>query len=191
MKKTITGLLILIPALCFAQQKTVIGYTNITEAGVLHGKSQTAFNVQTINGITFNQTSIGLGVGLDNYGYKSIPVFIDVRQKLGRGACKLLVYVDAGLNVPVRNNDLLPAKWDDGNEAYRLHTNFYGEAGIGINNKINRKLSLHLTAGFSYKHFSYTEHSQIWYSMPYLFSSRNATYGYYYRRLSVRLGLQF
>jgi hypothetical protein len=181
---------ILIPCLLWAQKKKPVKYTNLSEVGILMGKTETAWNFRTVNGISYKQASIGLGIGYDNYGYKSIPVFVDARKKFGMKKCKFVLYADGGLNFPLRS-DYFPEKWDNGNVAYKFNTTFYGEAGFGMNQKISKLLSLNITAGYSYKHFGYVEHSRLWYFYPYNYSSGNATYNYYYRRFSVRMGLQF
>jgi hypothetical protein len=189
MKHVLLWATILIPSMLWAQKKGLLKYTNLSEVGILMGKTETAWNVRTINGITYKQASVGLGVGYDNYGYKSVPVFIDARKQFGNRKCKFVLYADGGLNFPLRS-DYFPEKWNNGNIAYQFNATFYGEAGFGMNQKINKSLSLNITAGYSYKHFSYVEYSQMWYSSPYLYSSGNATYDYYYRRFSVRMGLQ-
>lgn len=190
MKKIITSLLFFFPAMLFAQEKTNIKFTNITSVAILTSKTQHGFTVQTINGVSLKKMDIGIGVGYDDYGYSSIPAFLDIRKKIGRSACKMLLYADGGFNFPIRSN-AFPRKWNDGNEAYKFCTTLFGEAGIGISNRINKKVTINFTAGFSYKHFRYIEYSQAWYSLPNLYSSGNATYDYYYRRLSLKLGLQF
>ncbi len=190
MKYAILWVTILMPSMILAQKKSLVKYTNLTEVGILIGKTETALNVRTINGISYKQASLGLGVGYDNYGYKSVPVFVDARKLFGNRKCKFLLYADGGLNFPIRS-DYFPEKWNNGNTAYKFNTTFYGEAGFGMNQKISKLLSLNITAGYSYKHFSYVEHSQLWYISPYVYSSGNATYDYYYRRFSVRMGLQF
>ncbi|MBC7587478.1 MAG: hypothetical protein H7178_03885 [Chitinophagaceae bacterium] len=190
MKRSIIAILLLFPALCLAQKNRSIKFTSNTQVGILSGKSEKVPSLQTINGIAFKKVSIGIGVGYDNYGYKSIPLFLDARKKFGQHTTQLIIYADGGFNIPLRSN-AFPKKWNDGNNAYQFNISLYAEAGIGISNKISELISANLTVGYSYKHFSYTEHSQLWYAMPYSYSSGNATYDYYYRRLSVRLGLQF
>lgn len=180
---------ILAPSLLWAQKKSTIKYTNLSEVGILTGKTENTLNVRTINGIAYKKASIGLGVGYDPYGYKSVPIFIDARKQFGNKKCKFVLYADGGLNFPL-HSDYFPEKWNNGNIAYQFNTTFYGEAGFGMKQKINKLFSLNITAGFSYKHFSYVEHSQLWYSSPYVFSNGNATYDYYYRRFAVRMGLQ-
>jgi hypothetical protein len=189
MKQAIIGLFFLLPLLGAAQVKHAIKFTNITQIGMLSGKTEQVPSVQTINGIAVGPYSIGLGAGYDSYGHKSVPLFLDTRRAFGRRKVKLLVYADGGLNLPLRMKSL-PEKWDDGNIAYQFNRSLYAEGGLGISNRIGKHSNMQLTIGYSYKHFSYTEHSQLWYSMPYTYSVGNATYNYYYRRFSLRLGLQ-
>lgn len=173
-------------------QKKAMKYNNITNIGWLNGSSQNDFTLQTINGITIDKWQLGLGVGLDNYGTKSIPVFVDVRRTFGNKQWQPLVYADAGVNYTLRWGNF--AVKDFNNQYYfDLNNTFYGELGIGLSKKISKKTSLNITAGFSYKHLSYTEKDN------YAFIYTNSMYPYpvsydfdfYYKRLALRVGLQF
>lgn len=141
-------------------QKKAIKYNNITNIGWLNGSSQNAFTLQTINGIKIDKWQLGLGVGLDNYGTKSIPVFVDVRRTFGLKKWQPLVYADAGVNYTLRWGNF--AVKDFNNEYYfDVNNTFYGEFGMGLSTKISKKTSLNITAGFSYKHLSYTEKKHV------------------------------
>jgi hypothetical protein len=99
---------LLIIALCFcslmatAQSKQKIKFSNITNIGWLKGSSQNALTIQTINGIKLDKWFIGIGVGLDDYGATSVPVFVDVRRNFGNQKWQPLLYADAGINYTLR-----------------------------------------------------------------------------------------
>lgn len=185
--------LILLACTLANAQKKPIKYNNITNIGWLNGSSQNAFTLQTINGITIDQWQLGLGVGLDNYGTKSIPVFVDVRRSFGNKKWQPLVYADAGVNYTLRWGNF--AVKDFNNEYYfDVNNTFYGELGVGLSKKISKKTSLNITAGFSYKHLSYTQDN-----LSYMFTTASSYYppdsysnfDFYYRRLALRAGIQF
>jgi len=191
MKYKLLTLLLLVYSLTNAQKKTV-RYNNITTIGWLNGSSQNAFTIQTINGVKINTWQLGLGVGLDNYGTKSIPIFIDARKTFGNKKWQPLVYADAGVNYTLRWGNF--AVKDFNNQYYYdLNNTFYGELGVGLSKKISKKTSLNITASFSYKHLSYTEKD----NNSFIFTGNSVTYteayqfDYYYKRLALRVGFQF
>lgn len=189
MRYKLVALLLLSCALVNAQKKT-IKYNNITNIGWLGGSSQNAFTLQTINGIKIDKWQLGIGVGLDNYGTKSIPVFVDVRRTFGNKKWQPLVYADAGVNYTLRWGNF--AVKDFNNEYYfDVNNTFYGEFGMGLSTKISKKTSLNITAGFSYKHLSYTEKNMYAFIYPSVNYPTTYQLDYYYKRLALRVGLQF
>jgi hypothetical protein len=173
-------------------QKKPLKYNNITHIGWLSGSSQNAFALQTINGISLNKWQLGLGVGLDNYGTKSIPVFVDVRRTFGNKKLQPMLYADAGVNYTLRWGNFAIKDYNN-DYYYGLNNTFYGELGVGLSKKISKKASLNITAGFSYKHLSYTEKNFVWndWLPPYYFGYKTYQFDYYYKRLALRVGLQF
>lgn len=191
MKYKLVALLLLSCALVNAQKKT-IKYNNITNIGWLNGSSQNAFTLQTINGITIDKWQLGVGVGLDNYGTKSIPVFVDVRRTFGNKQWQPLVYADAGVNYTLRWGNF--AAKDYNNEyLFDLNNTFYSELGVGLSKKISKKTSLNITAGFSYKHLSYMQRAYYPYLTLYSVypTPQYYQFDYYYKRLALRVGIQF
>ena len=188
MKTIITTIFCYLFITSIAQKKT-IHFSNITNAALLNGSSQSAFGFQTINGIRIDKWRIGVGVGLDNYGIKSIPLFIDVRKSFGNKKWQPVVYADGGIDYPLPN-DYFSAKTFNGQNVFDFKNKFYGEAGIGINKKITSKLEFNVTLGFSYKHLSYFEYYYISYD-PYIAGTNYTQKDFYYRRLALRLGVQF
>ncbi len=188
--------LLLFAGIIHAQQKkSLFKFGSINSIGLLNGQSQTIFTMQTINGIKYKTWFTGLGASLDAYGYRSIPAFVDIRKTFGNKTLQPFVYADAGINFPLYSN-ALPRKLY-GSDAYKLYNSFYGETGIGISRKINNKLKFVISAGYSYKHFSYLQYNRYYYSGPVLlvqyppYMNNNTQYDFYYRRLSVKMGLQF
>ncbi len=182
-------------ALCFcsimalAQSKQKIKFSNITNLGLLNGSSQNAFTLQTINGIKLDKWRFGVGVGVDNYGTKSIPVFVDVRKSFGNKQWQPLVYADAGINYTLRWGNFAN---DNSNNFSKidLKNTFYGELGVGLSRNMSKKTSLNITAGFSYKHLSYNQFYYVYYD-PYLPGSNYSINNFYYKRLALRVALQF
>jgi len=189
MQKIILLWLAILPLLACAQAgKGHLPFYNITQFGFLQGEKQHTYSIQTINGIGWRKYNAGIGISLDNYGYQSLPVFADLRYSLlKKNKTALQVYGDAGLNVPLRSNEL-PAKLPNGQPWNKLHVSFYGEAGLSYSVAIQRKLLLVAGLGFNYKTFKYTETD---YTGDITMPEQQYDYTYHYSKYVVRMGFGF
>lgn len=170
-------------------------YSSITNTGITIGSEHPGITVQTIHGIRHKSWFAGIGVGYDNYGYKSIPVFADLRKTLGSNTkWQPFVYADAGLSIALYDHTY-PSKlpYSDGAPLYELHNSFMGEAGLGISTSLGGSKRLGISAGYSYKHFSYVEYYYYFYVDP------GPGFGFPpygkqeidYNRLAIKLQFQF
>lgn len=184
----------LAPAVCFllcsvfaAAQQDSMGKSKssnkphiqgIVQAGLLAGASGRDLQVQTIVSVQHNTWSAGIGVGLDYYFVRGIPLFVDVRKQF-KTSIPLFVYADAGWHLP----------WRKENEVTTgLHTNdfkngFYYDAGLGWSFEPNTRNKILLSAGYSGK--SYTEIQRF------TFDSPVTKLEYTLRRISIKAGFQF
>lgn len=194
MKKYFLLTWILIISICsiHAQQvkKHELKFSSINNIGLLSGEIQNKFTIQSINGLKYKSWFAGLGVSLDNYGYRSIPAFIDLRKTFGHYQWSPFVYIDGGINFPLYSSDL-PRKWSN-QDAYKLKNTFYRETGLGVSAKLDKKLKFNFSVGYSYKHFAYTQYNYYYILMNLPYSKPNSSqYDFYYRRIAIRSGLQF
>jgi hypothetical protein len=155
--------------------------------GNLIGEQGSKFSMQSINGFSKNSWLVGIGVGIDPYGYSSIPVFIDIRKSLGKKAWQPFVYADGGPSFPLPNPDL-PKTWQSGLPGFDLKTGWVAELGIGLQKKIAGNTQFVLQFGYSQKYYSLTSHqnnfgfsSSIW--------PETSNYEYQYRRWAIRMGV--
>ncbi len=155
--------------------------------GNLLGEQGSKFSMQSINGFSKNSWMVGIGVGIDPYGYSSIPVFLDIRKSFGKKAWQPYVYTDAGPSFPLSNPDL-PKTWQSGLPGFDLNTGWVAEFGIGVQKKIAGNTQFVLQFGYSQKYYSFNSHqgnfgfiSSIW--------PETSTYEYQYRRWAVRMGI--
>ncbi len=155
--------------------------------GNLLGEQGSKFSMQSINGFSKNSWMVGIGVGIDPYGYSSIPVFLDLRKSFGKKAWQPFVYADGGPSFPLANPDL-PKTWSSGLPAFDLNTGWVAEFGIGLQKKIAGSTQFVLQFGYSQKYYSLTSHqsnfgfiSSIW--------PETSTYDYQYRRWAIRMGI--
>lgn len=155
--------------------------------GNLLGEQGSSFSLQSINGFTKNNWMMGIGVGIDPYGYSSIPVFLDIRKSLGKKAWQPFVYADGGPSFPLPNPDL-PKTWSSGIPAFELNTGWIAEFGIGLQKKIAGNTHFVLQIGYSQKYFSFVnQNTNFGFMSGGLWPE--TTYEYQYRRWAFRMGI--
>lgn len=181
-----TFVIIIVPLLATAQKAAnKPHFYNVTQFGWLLGSNQHTYSLQTINGVAVNKYYAGIGIAYDKYGYKSIPVFADLRYSLLAGKTNTLqVYGNAGFNNPL-NSDELPRKYSNGEDYNTMKKSFYGEAGISYLVNIGDDLYLTVGAGYNYKTFKYVEK---FYTGNTNIPNIATNYTYRYNKYVLRLG---
>lgn len=180
---------------CVAQQKDPAGtwhFMSVNSVGLIEGEAGSAFQLQTVNGAAFKSWFGGVGVGIDYYRYRTIPLFADFRKEFGKGSQKVFVYADLGINFswltdqqksPYVQND----HWGNG---------FYNDFGLGYKLALKKNNGILLSLGYSYK--KVTETFQSYYVLmgtmdfigqPGNYPTQKIDYGL--NRLSIKLGWQF
>lgn len=135
-------------------QKKKIHFRSIDQFAIVGGESQmidgeTRVNIafQTVNGIKFSNWFSGIGIGVDNYRYKTLPLFIDGRWYFAdkeRG----FIYGDLGYNFPMKDK---PGKEINYYDSYHFNGGIYTDIGIGYEVPLHKKSSLLFSLGYSYK----------------------------------------
>src|SRR5215203_3590562 len=83
-----------------AQKALKPAFTSINQVGIGWGGSGEGLQLQTINGLSYKTYSAGIGIGLDYYWARTIPLFIDLRKNIFSKKQTPFVYADLGLNMP-------------------------------------------------------------------------------------------
>ena len=174
------------PILSLAQKPAQkLSFTSVNEVGLLTGAKGESVTVQTINGVKKGKSSAGVGVGLDFYSFKTIPLFVDVRRDFSASRNTAFAYVDAGINflslTDAQKNQLSSASKSSG---------LYYDLGVGwkLAGKNNRAFIV--SAGYSLKQAKYTVQNYFAAPTPQLQSQDNDRYNYLFRRISIKLGFQ-
>lgn len=128
-------------------QKQPIKFHSINEIGITTGQSGENFLLQTINGIKFKSFFTGVGIGIDYYHYKTLPIFFDARKFFGKKN-NGFIYGDMGCNFPLKNK---PDKDIMYYGTYKFSGGIYSNLGLGYKWKFIKKSSFLLSAGYSYK----------------------------------------
>ena len=180
MQKIFITIALLLQLNAVAQSK--IKFKSINQFGILVGASQNAIQLHTINGVSYKTFSAGIGVGFDNYYFKTIPVFIDLRKNLSVKGHTPFVYADIGYNYPKDKKDV--TQW----ETTKYSGGVYYDLGIGYQIPLDGQLALNMSLGYSHKNIEETREYSVW-GMPN--DKRTEYYDYTFRRATIKLALGF
>ena len=137
-------------ASCFSQSKKNLNkweFNSINNVGLLEGQVGSALQLQTINGVKYKSWFGGLGIGLDYYRYRSVPLFMDIRKEFGKRQPHLFTYADAGTNYYWKRDK--DPKQFYANDKFKNGS--YAELGAGYKLKISGNAQFSMSLGYSYK----------------------------------------
>jgi hypothetical protein len=163
--------------------KGKVKFQSDLQMGVLVGQSGHNFQVQSVNGIRINTFSLGLGAGIDFYGSRSIPVFLDIKKDLFDKRETPFFYFSGGRHFPWQE-----APVNDWTKSYAEAGWFY-EAGIGYTIPL-KKQSILFSAGYSFKSFDEVVESEV-VCITWPCPQFKEKYNYQLRRISLRAGIRF
>jgi hypothetical protein len=128
-------------------QKKKIQFHSINQFEMVGGESHVNTAFQTINGIKFSNWFSGIGIGIDNYRYKTLPLFIEGRWFFGDDK-NGFIYGDIGYNFPMKDK---PGKEINYYSSYHFTGGIYTDLGIGYQVCLYKKSSLLFSLGYSSK----------------------------------------
>jgi hypothetical protein len=121
----------------------------ISNLGLLNGSDGASVSLQAILGASMQNTFAGIGAGLDYYRFRTVPVFVDIRQHFGRSNRNIFVYGDLGYNYDwttekdrEKNNVFNPFNFKGG---------LYYDAGLGYKVGFAEKDAFLLSLGYTVK----------------------------------------
>jgi hypothetical protein len=160
---------------------------SISSIGLLNGSSGAGYSVQSILGASLHRSFAGIGIGIDQYHLRSVPLFIDLRQELGGALRNVFLYGDGGYNfgwiTDNQKSQLLlynPQKFRGG---------LYYDIGLGYTVKFSSGDALLFTAGYTFKQLN-DKVSSIFCSQASC-STNYDTYRYHLQRIILKAGLRF
>ena len=170
----------------FAQtKKEEIRFNSLNSVGMLNGEIASSFTMQTINGIGYKQFFTGIGVAIDNYGYRTVPVFWDIRKTFGNNSIRPLLFADFGIGFHLKT-DQLPEKWSNGITDYTIKNSLCGEWGMGLEKNIG-KSAFFVTASYALKKYAYSQNDYFEYGPQGTTLNR---FDYSYNRIVLRMGVR-
>ncbi|MBC7905067.1 MAG: hypothetical protein H7Y27_16685 [Gemmatimonadaceae bacterium] len=164
------------------------GFRSINQVGLLEGEAKSAFSIHTINGLSYNSWSAGIGVGIDYYHTRSIPLFIDIRKNLLRAKNSPFVYGDAGISFTWADSEQSQRHF--GNDGSDFSNGIYYDMGLGYRVGLKNAQGILLSAGYTRK----TLKESVTSTVPCLIPpcpEYTQSYNYSLHRLAIRLGWQF
>lgn len=191
MKKvtTILPVLLLVTAHCLCQEAKPLKETkfiSLNQAGLVSGSNGESLTLQTINGVSKNGWSAGIGVGIDFYVDRSVPLFLDVRKDLLNKNTTPFFYADGGVNFPWLNFIQREQK-----NTFTTTTGKYYDLGGGWKFKLKNKKAILLSAGYTFKQ-SKGKGPMYNYNPVTNTSSEITQYqDFRYRRLVIKVGFKF
>lgn len=170
-----------------AQQK--LKFTSINVAGLLTGSSEPALQLQTINGVRYKDFTAAIGIGMDNYYFKSIPVFVHFSRQFTIKNFTPFVYSDIGVNLPEDKDNDQKDHW----RSSKYDAGLYFDLGVGYTFPVYKKMSVIFSLGYSQKHLNEERSSGYFIGFPNAIYRElpSEYYSYAFRRISLKAGLSF
>jgi len=123
-----------------------VSLQTIGSLGIVGGQSGVKPVFQIVSGIRQSKYFGGIGLGYDNYLYKSLPLFADMRIDFSKKQI-VFAYGDLGYNIPVGNKS--------GDDFFKTTNLYYGgiylDAGLGFRHRLNNKNSFLFSLGYTRK----------------------------------------
>jgi len=149
MKNKLFAIALFCSVQAFSQQsESRTRLTTIASVGLVAGESSAKPLIQLSGGFSYGRYFSGIGIGMDQYRFNSIPLFADWRINWGKARLGF-VYANAGYNFPVKNKSSTGG-WS--NTTDRFIGGFYADAGIGYRIRLSNPMHrLLFSAGYSQK----------------------------------------
>jgi hypothetical protein len=157
-------------------------FENTNQIGLISGSLGNALQLQTVNGISYRTFFVGLGIGVDNYYFRTIPLFADVRKNIFEKEQTPFVYVDAGSNFPWKKDET--TTW----QQTTYQAGLYYDVGIGYKWTILKHFCVNARFGFSQKKYASREEYHYTPLDPEVPPDR---YNYRLQRFLIKFGLGF
>lgn len=166
-----------------ANAQSRIKFESNNQIGLLSGTSKSALQLQTINGIHYKTFFAGAGIGIDNYFFKTIPVFADIRMNIFQKSQTPFIYADAGPDFPWEKKQ--STSW----QIITYRPGLYYDVGIGYRWTIIKYLCVNASFGFSQKKYNSTVAYLRVGNIPEVVPPEK--YNYYLQRFTMKFGLSF
>lgn len=142
------AILFLLPNLVEAQKNTKLNFVVTPEINLLNGDEHISSTINLKVGILKNNTQYSIGAGIDYYGYRTVPLMVDVKQFLSNKKNKPFVYAGTGYNVTWLLDEQKRRNWFWGMPTttadYSNGFTYHFGIGYGFLNKQNKGLLINI-----------------------------------------------
>ena len=184
-------LLMPVTLVSFGQKKNATyKFHSINNILLINGNNATTAGLQSINGFQKDNLFAGVGIGLDYYLYRTVPLFVDFRYEFGKTKNKFFAYADGGVNfdwVEEEYNDGPIFIWDGSRNTSEFHNGAYTDVGLGYMVGTKKGGGLVLSLGHSYKSLEKTISYQDWRTQETI----TDVYNYNLNRIVLKVGWKF
>ena len=191
MKYFFLVLLMPVTLVSFGQKKNApYKFHSINSISLINGSNATTAGLQSINGFQKGNLFAGVGIGLDYYLYRTVPIFADFRYEFGKTKNKFFAYADGGVNfdwVEEEYNDGPIFIWDGSRNTSEFHNGAYTDVGLGYMVGTKKGGGLVLSLGHSYKSLEKTISYQDWRTQETI----TDVYNYNLNRIVLKVGWKF
>ena len=189
MKKSVVISFLFASLVSFSQNKSNAikpVFRVIASGGIVVGQKNISSVFQVVPGVSVKRFYAGTGIGLDDYRFRSLPLFADVRYHFGRREFGF-IYVDAGYNFPFdisKTQEIFKTT-----DIYK--GGFYGDFGLGFRFMSFGKHSFLFSGGYSIKNIkNKVGHTYTW-TLPAETPETFDNYSFSMQRISAKLSWQF
>ena len=170
---------------CVHSQSVKPRFKSINATGIALGESHPKILFQTVNGLKYKDWFAGVGIGLDEYEIKSLPLFADLRMDFGKEK-KGFIYGDIGYNFFLEDKSREHV-FSGSESSYK--GGVYTDIGIGVRANLFKKVKMVFSLGHSYKTIKETRVVEMWCLFPPCPASVDR-YTYNYGRLNLKVGIE-
>jgi hypothetical protein len=161
------------------------GYSSLYNVGILEGEAGASVQLQTIQGIRYGKWFTGLGIGLDYYHVRGIPVFIDIRHELLNWKNSPFIYADAGIQFAwaEKRHKVSRGKAEFSN-------GLYYDLGLGYRIAAGKEAAFIIGAGYTFKYMKEVRETQLCLNWD-CNAIQTELFKYRLNRLALKIGMQF
>ena len=171
-------------------QKNSFKFHSINSVSLLNGENEISAALQSVNGLQKGAWFGGIGLGLDYYIQRSVPLFADLRYEFGKGKNKFFGYADGGINfdwIKENNNSEPIFIWEGFANSAEYNDGSYVEGGLGYIVGMKKGNGLVLSLGYSYKSLERKVTYQDWRTQQ----PTTDIYKYKLNRIAIKAGWRF
>lgn len=180
--------IMLVACVSFGQKKNAAyKFHSINNISLINGDNETSSGLQSVNGFQKGKLFAGIGLGLDYYLYRTVPLFADFRYEFGKTKNKFFAYADGGINFDWVEDDYSDGPifiWDGSNTPVEFNDGVYTDIGLGYKVGSKKSGGLVLSLGHSYKSLEKTVSYQDWRTQEMI----SDIYKYNFSRIILKVG---